>query len=100
MTSWRISPRVAYTGDAKRVALIHLDRLGEPVRALEGTGAAIWDAMLTHGAGETPEYHDEKNLIVALCERFDVSPETISDQVIAFLRELNDQDLVERSEEE
>lgn len=45
---WTQSPTIAQVPSQGRVAMIDLDRLGDPPMVLEGTAASIWAAIDGH----------------------------------------------------
>ena len=87
----RIGPEVAWVEDAEhdRVAVLDLDRLGHPAAVLTDTSAVIW--LCVDGRSTDEE------IVTQVAAAYEVNPDEIREQVLAFLGDLAQRDLIVRT---
>lgn len=90
--AWRIGPEVAWVdgdGEAARVAVLDLDRLGQPPVVLTDSSAVIW--LCIDGAST------DEALVTRVAAEYEVNPDAIREQVLAFLGDLAERHLIVRT---
>ena len=87
---WRIGPEVAWVdGEADRVAVLDLDRLDQQPVVLTDSSAVIW--LCIDGASTDQE------LVTRVAAEYEVNPDAIREQVLAFLGDLAERHLIVRT---
>jgi hypothetical protein len=90
VSAWRIGPEVAWVdGEGERVALLDLDRLDEPAVVLAETSAVIWLCIDGTSADE--------QIVTQVAAAYEVNPDEIREQVLAFLGDLEQRHLIVRA---
>ena len=87
----RIGPAVAWVEDDEhdRVAVLDLDNLGQPAAVLTDTSAVIW--LYIDGRSTDEE------IVTQVAAAYEVNPDEIREQVMAFLGDLEQRDLIVRT---
>ena len=86
---WRQKHAVAQVPSPDRVAMLDLDHLDRPPLILNGSGAVIWQLLDgTRSVGDVTR---------AVAEHFGVSTDEVTPAVDAFLTELGELGLLERT---
>ena len=80
MTTWRRDPRALWRRSGTRT-LVTTPQAGEPI-AFDGVGSVTWELL----AAPT----DEEALLAALDQRFEVDPDTLRTETVAFLEHLHE----------
>ena len=86
---WRIGPEVAWTDGGERVAILDLDRLDQPPFVLTESSAVIWLSI------DGTATHDE--IVTQVAAAYEVNPDEIREQVLAFLGDLAERHLIVRT---
>ena len=87
---WRIGPEVAWVdSEPDRVAVLDLDRLDQPAVVLTETSAAIW--LSIDGAST------DEQIVTQVAAAYGVNPDDIREQVLAFLKDLEQRHLIVRT---
>ena len=86
---WGIGPEVAWVDEADRVALLDLDRLEQPAVVLTDTSAVIW--LCIDGTST------DKEIVRQVAGAYEVNPDEIGEQVLAFLGDLEQRHLIVRT---
>ena len=87
---WRIGPEVAWVeGEPDRVAVLDLDRLEEPAVVLTDTSAVIWRCLDGTSTDE--------QIVTQVAAAYEVNADEIREQVLAFLGDLEQRDLIVRT---
>jgi hypothetical protein len=90
--AWRIGPEVAWVdgdGEADRVAVLDLDRLDQPPFVLTDSSAVTW--LCIDGTATDDE------LVTRVAAEYEVNPDAIREQVLAFLGDLAQRHLIVRT---
>ena len=89
-TVWDIGPEVAWVnGEGDRVAVLDLDRLLEAPVVLSDTSAVIWRCI--DGTSTDQE------IVTQIAAAYEVNPDEIREQVLAFLGDLGQRHLIVRT---
>ena len=87
---WQVGPEVAWVdGDGDRVAILDLDRLHERAVVLTDTSAVIWLCI----DGTSPD----EQVVTQVAAAYEVNPDDIREQVLAFLGDLEQRHLIVRT---
>ena len=86
MTMWQRDPRVLSRCSGSR-RILQLCDAGD-VTVVDGTGSVMWDLLA--------DPLQERDLVAALSDAFDVDESTVEAQLCAFLQELRTVGLVQR----
>ena len=86
---WNIGEEVAWVDEADRVALLDLERLDRPPVVLTDTSAVIW--LCVDGRSTDEE------IVTQVAAAYEVNPDEIREQVLAFLGDLAQRDLIVRT---
>ena len=86
---WRIGPEVAWTDGGERVAILDLDRLDQPPFVLTESSAVIWRSI--DGTATDDE------IVTQVAAAYEVNPDEIREQVLAFLGDLAERHLIVRT---
>jgi hypothetical protein len=86
---WHVGPEVAWTDGDGRVAVLDLDRLDQPPVVLTDSSAVIW--LCIDGAAADEE------LVTRVAAEYEVNPDAIREQVLAFLGDLAQRHLIVRT---
>lgn len=98
VAAWRISSRAAHVvGAPERVIAMNLDRPDEQPLAILGSGAVIWQELLTTDDGLSLPAVPEDELLARVAKHYATSPEAIIDDVETFLSDLLKRGLIART---
>ena len=87
---WRIGPEVAWVdGEADRVTVLDLDQLDQQPVVLTDSSAVIW--LCIDGTSTDEE------IVARVAAEYEVNPDAIREQVLAFLGDLAQRHLIVRT---
>ena len=87
---WRVGPEVAWVDDeGDRVAVLDLDRLDQQPVVLTESSAVIW--LCIDGTST------DEDLVTRVAAEYEVNPDAIREQVLAFLGDLAERHLIVRT---